>query len=486
MSFSGLHRAPRGWLTEQMTRVTSPATAQSSHTGGGGIGAALAVRPFRRLWLVFGLSSLGDWLGLLATAAFASAQVTPSAAKGVAFGSVIAVQLLPAVLLGPVAGVLADRFDRRYTMVVIDVLRFVLYASIPVIVLLGRSGPLAVAWTAVILFVVQTAALLWAPAKEAAVPSLLPASLLEPANQLTLITTYGLTPVAGAVLFAGLAKLPTVAGSVTSAGIALWVDALTFLASAAVVWFGVKEISGRRTVRTPRSTGPGLLSTFISGTRFIATTPLVRGVVVGVLGAFGGAGIVIGVARFYASSLGGGDSTFAILFAVLFTGFGVGVAGGPVLVGQLSRRRWFASAIVLGGAAVLLLATAPRLSLAVIGAFIAGAAAGMAFLAGVTLIGKEIADDVRGRVFAFIQTAVRLTLLVAIAAAGALAGVGSSRELTVGGLHTNISTARALLFTAGAAGAVLGIMSGRQMDDRRGVPLLADLWNTIVRRRSAS
>jgi dTMP kinase len=466
-----------------MTRVTSPATAQSSHTGRGGIGAALAIRPFRRLWLVFGLSSLGDWLGLLATAAFASAQVTATAAKGVAFGSVIAVQLLPAVLLGPVAGVLADRFDRRYTMVVIDVLRFVFYGSIPVIVLLGRSGPLAVAWTAVTLFVVQTAALLWAPAKEAAVPSLLPTSLLEPANQLTLITTYGLTPVAGAVLFAGLAKLPTVAGS---AGIALWVDALTFLASAAVVWFGVKEISGRRTVRTHRSTSPGLLSTFISGTRFIATTPLVRGVVVGVLGAFGGAGIVIGVARFYASSLGGGDSTFGILFAVLFTGFGVGVAGGPVLVGQLSRRRWFASAIVLGGAAVLLLAMAPRLSLAVIGAFIAGAAAGMAFLAGVTLIGKEIADDVRGRVFAFIQTAVRLTLLVAIAAAGALAGVGSSRELTLGGLHTNISTARALLFTAGAAGAALGIISGRQMDDRRGVPLLADLWNTIVRRRSAS
>jgi dTMP kinase len=465
-----------------MSDVTSPAMARSGHTGRSGIVGVLAIRPFRRLWLVLGLSSLGDWLGLLATATFASAQVTATAAKGVAFGSVIAVQFLPALLLGPVAGVLADRFDRRRTMVFIDVLRFMVYAAIPVIVLIGHSGPIAVAWTAVAIFVVQTAALLWGPAKDAAVPNLLPASLLEPANQLTLITTYGLTPVAASVLLAGLAKLPNLAGTVTAASVALWVDALTFLASAAVVWFGVKEISGRRASGAPKSTGPGLLATFTSGTRFIATTPLVRGVVVGILGAFGGAGIVIGAARFYASSLGGGDSTFAILFAVLFTGFGVGVAGGPVLVGPLSRRRWFSSAIVLGGVAVALLALAPRLSLAVIGAFVAGAAAGMAFLAGVTLLGKEIADGVRGRVFAFIQTAVRLTLLVAIAAAGALAGVGSSRELTVGTIHTNISTARALLFTAGVAGVVLGLVSGRQMDDRRGIPLLADLWACIVRR----
>ena len=39
------------------------------------------IRPFRRLWLVLGLSSMGDWLGLLASAIFASAQVSGSAAS---------------------------------------------------------------------------------------------------------------------------------------------------------------------------------------------------------------------------------------------------------------------------------------------------------------------------------------------------------------------------------------------------------------------
>src|SRR5262245_12317112 len=107
--------------------------------------AILRIRPFRRLWLVLGLSALGDSLGLLAVAAFASAQVSGATAQGFAFGSVIAVQLLPALVLGPVAGVVADRFDRRVIMVSVDVLRFALYTSIPLAALV-RPGAAAVAW----------------------------------------------------------------------------------------------------------------------------------------------------------------------------------------------------------------------------------------------------------------------------------------------------------------------------------------------------
>ena len=101
--------------------------------------SVLRIRPFRRLWLVLGVASFGDWLGLLATALFASAQVTGNTAKGLAFGGVIAVRLLPALVLGPIAGVMADRFDRRYTMVICDLLRFVLFASIPLVALLRRQ-----------------------------------------------------------------------------------------------------------------------------------------------------------------------------------------------------------------------------------------------------------------------------------------------------------------------------------------------------------
>ncbi|SCE64966.1 hypothetical protein GA0074695_0004 [Micromonospora viridifaciens] len=45
----------------------------------------LRIRPFRRLWIVLGVASFGDWLGLLATSVFAAAQVSGDTAKGAAF-----------------------------------------------------------------------------------------------------------------------------------------------------------------------------------------------------------------------------------------------------------------------------------------------------------------------------------------------------------------------------------------------------------------
>ena len=75
--------------------------------------SVLRIRPFRRLWLVLGLASFGDWIGLLATGIFAAAQFQSSAGQGAAFGGTIAVRLLPSLFLGPIAGVFADRFDRK-------------------------------------------------------------------------------------------------------------------------------------------------------------------------------------------------------------------------------------------------------------------------------------------------------------------------------------------------------------------------------------
>src|SRR5262252_8987168 len=106
-------------------REPPPPQAGVELSGLDSLKALWRIRPFRRLWLVLGLSSMGDWLGLLAAAIFASTQVTGSAAKGVAFGSVVAVRMLPALILGPVAGVVADRWDRRYTMVFCDPVRCV-------------------------------------------------------------------------------------------------------------------------------------------------------------------------------------------------------------------------------------------------------------------------------------------------------------------------------------------------------------------------
>src|ERR1700753_2356759 len=91
--------------------------------------AVMRATAFRRLWCSTALSSLGDWLGLLATTALATNLVSGYKAQNYALGGVLVVKLLPALVLGPLAGVFADRFDRRVTMVISDFVRFLLFLS---------------------------------------------------------------------------------------------------------------------------------------------------------------------------------------------------------------------------------------------------------------------------------------------------------------------------------------------------------------------
>ena len=83
--------------------------------------SVLAIPAFRKLWNSMLFSSLGDWLGLLATTALAQQLSGGSyATANFAIAGVFIARLLPAVFLGPIAGVIADRFDRRRLMVSID------------------------------------------------------------------------------------------------------------------------------------------------------------------------------------------------------------------------------------------------------------------------------------------------------------------------------------------------------------------------------
>ena len=133
----------------------------------GDIRGVLAIKPFRRLWQAMALSSLGDWLGLLATTALAQQLAGDNYAKAnFAIAGVFIVRLLPAVILGPFAGVIADRFDRRRMMVLCDILRCGLFISITVV---GNY-----LWLYVATILIESVSLFWSPAKEASVPNLVP------------------------------------------------------------------------------------------------------------------------------------------------------------------------------------------------------------------------------------------------------------------------------------------------------------------------
>jgi dTMP kinase len=430
----------------------------------------LRVAPFRRLWTALSLSSLGDWLGLLALTALAPRLADEGyAAANLAIAGVFILRLAPAILVGPLAGVVADRLDRRWTMVVCDVARFALFLSIPIVGTLW--------WLFVATFLIEVASLVWIPAKEATIPNLVPRERLETANQLSLFTTYGSAPVAAAI-FAGLAlvsgMLDNAVPSIDEAELALYVNAATFLISAFTI-LRLTDIPSRERPE-PGADRPGVWSTMVEGWRYVGRTPLVRGLVVGMLGAFAAGGAVIGLARTFVTDLGAGDPGYGLLFGTVFVGLAGGMFLGPRLLPDFSRRRLFGLAIFAAGLALSLLALVPHIVFAVIVTLVIGAFAGVAWVTGYTLLGLEVADEVRGRTFAFVQTMVRVVLVLVLAVSPLLAAAFGQHQVTVTDAMVLTYNGAAITFLlAGLLAAGLGYVSYRHLDDRRGVPLMLDI-----------
>jgi dTMP kinase len=441
--------------------------------------APLRIRPFRRLWGALALSSLGDWLGLLATTALA-AQLSggSTSSQSAAVGGVLIVRLLPALLLGPVAGAIADRFDRRLVMVVCDVLRCALFASIP---LVGTLQYLFVAS-----FLIEAVSMVWMPAKDASVPNLLPPEQLEAGNQVSLAATYGTAPVA-ALLFAALSLLNRVLAAASSffstnpVDLSLYFNAGTRLVTIAVV-LRLTEI-GNRPGRPAGDGGDspiGFLRSIAEGWRFVGSDRMIRGLVLGILGGFAAAGNVIGLGRVYVDVLKGGDAGYGLLFGSLFSGLALGMLGGPRLLADFSRRRLFGIAIIGAGGALVVIAVLPNLVVALLFTVLLGFCAGVAWITGFTLLGAEVDDALRGRTFALVQSLVRVVLLLVLAAAPLLsAAVGEHRFTLWNDAQIRVTGTGVVLFGAGLMGIAVGMFAFRQMDDKRGIGVFGELWYTL-------
>jgi MFS family permease len=85
---------------------------------------------FSRLAAAMTVSAIGDWVGFVAVASLVARLGGPGAA-GYAVAGVMIARMLPSILLGPVAGVIVDRLDRKKLMIVADIARGAMYASMP-------------------------------------------------------------------------------------------------------------------------------------------------------------------------------------------------------------------------------------------------------------------------------------------------------------------------------------------------------------------
>jgi dTMP kinase len=136
----------------------------------------------------------------------------------------------------------------------------------------------------------------------------------------------------------------------------------------------------------------------------------------------------------------------------------------------------FALAVTVAGLMLTAIALTPQFPVVVGFTVLLGGAAGVGWVTGYTLLGREVPDAVRGRTFAFVQSAARLTLVSVLAAAPLLAGsIGSHTLHPTRSVRLTYGGAAIVILAAGMLAMVVGVVSFRHIDDRRGVSLVRDL-----------
>lgn len=440
------------------------------------LAAVLRIRDFRNLWIGLGLSSLGDWMGLLALTAMANSLADSYAMKNYAIATVLFLRVLPALIMGPIAGYVADRLDRRQTLIWGDYLRGALFLTIPLVGTLW--------WIFVVTVLVEAISLVWGPAKDATVPNLVPRHRLEAANQLSLATTYG-SALPAAAIFTGLTLVDKLYRHIFEWFSRGPIDLALYFNAASFVISGIVIARLHHIPRGPADTESegSAFKIIVDGWKYVGSTPVVRGLVIGIIGAFAAGGVVIGLARTFVSDLGGGDPGYGLLFGAVFLGLGLGMWRGPRVFSGLSRRRIFGLSITGAGLLLLPLALVQQLEIVTALTIVIGFLSGVGWVTGNTLLGLEVPDELRGRTFAFVGSMIRLSLALVLAVAPLLAGLigrHSFGPLDENGDPLLVYNGAAFVFLiAAVVMTVVGVASYRQMDDRKGISLLTDIRNTF-------
>lgn len=312
-------------------------------------------RPFRRMAMAGGAASLGDWMGFLAIIALTADIMGETRAAAFAVSGVMAARVIPSLLLAPVAGVFVDRWDRKRVLIVTHVGRGIIMALIPF-----TQELLALILATLLIEILSS---FFAPAKDAVFPTLVRRDQLMSANQINLVLTYGMLPLAGvlyAVIVETTTRLAPADGLLELRPIAvpIWFNALTFLVAAALI----RTITIRRAPVTMDRAPERVSAQFTEGLLFVAGHPIIRLLILGVMLVAATAGVVITTGEFFAGLLNAGPSGFGVLVASVGLGMVVGLLAASPLSRRIRPDRLFGPGLVVAGSGLVLTAIARDLT----------------------------------------------------------------------------------------------------------------------------
>jgi dTMP kinase len=275
-----------------------------------------------------------------------------------------------------------------------------------------------------LVFGIECFSLVFGPAKDASIPDLVPKKdELITANSLMSTSTY-LTMAIGtmiATVFLAFAFLVYKALPIfhfTSSAqfqyeFAFIIDSLTFIASAMLVLTIAfpKRFDGDR----PKISASHVWQDTREGLSYMRTNPLTRSILgVMIIGFIGGGSLYVLGVSFSSDVLHSTNAKFTLILTFLLSGVVVGAALAPWLNKYLPNEKWFGRAVVGFGLVMVIFAFVDVYVVALVVICIGGAFLGFLLVTAYTLLHQNLEDEIRGRVFAAMQTIMRTCLLVSM------------------------------------------------------------------------
>jgi len=382
------------------------------------IGLLRSNGPYRRLFTANEISYIGDWFSMIALFLLAG---EASDNSPLAIAGVLATRSFTFAPLEPLTGMLADRYPRKWLMVLGNVWSFIILVSA---LALGMLDSLESVYLLGMAMVVGRA--ISSNAESAYVPNICTKEELLSANALS---SGGWSAAMG--IGAGIGGL-----TISKYGIetALWIDSLTFLIAILLILslpHGGPEKSIQRSFSTR-----AMLSEIVSGWSYILSMPSIRRVVLAKAMWASGGGAQVFLLILIGKEAGFGDVAAGIGILYMARGFGSGF--GPIVSRRFMANRilipyLLGGVLVISGAFYIAVAASEWTVIILVYVFISHGASGVNWVLSTTMLQQRSEDKWLGRVFGTDSLGITLTMGLSTVAAGLILenGILSLRETII-------------------------------------------------------
>lgn len=359
------------------------------------------------MWLGQIISQIGDRLDQMALIGFVYMRAPGSAME---IAKILSFTIIPVFLIGPIAGVYVDRWDRRRTMYICDFLRSVLVLCIPLFLFYSRSLiPIYL-----IIFIVFCIGRFFVPAKLAIIPDLVEKKDLLLAN--SLVNTTGMIAAVAGFGISGLIVEWLGAKS------GFYLDALSFLVSGLLIFLIAKRAITRLSIKKVGKEiveviSKSALQEIKEGALYFIKNKSIRftaGIMFILFSALGAMYTVIIV--FIQSTLHSATKDLGLL--VMFLGAGLFL--GSIIYGRfgqcISHHKIIFVCLILSGMTLILfsliLHAYPYFSIAAALSFALGMVVSPIIIASNTIVHNSSEGPMRGKIFSSLEIVMHLGFLL--------------------------------------------------------------------------